>query len=1201
MFMGIVSFLNALILKAILDHERIANPWEFPLNRNLRPTRNRIMKSRIPSTAFLLAAALLTTLGAANQTFAQTTNAFDQAADPAYTGLGAPNGLGTGGQNGGYGFGAWTFTLTGNGGAFIQNNGPSGSSFDLWNTAANSSTVAVRPFSTPLAPGQSFLVAIRLNSLDNSSTTNRFALEDADGNILFSYWHWGNEPNGAVNGWYSDATTDNGVATNFQYAYQQFVTYKFTLNSATDYTFTDLATGASFTGTIANTPIAQFSFIRGNGNSAPGNGQDYQFDQFAVTSPLPSSPPSFQALSPAADALSVPTNSAISLSVAAGAAPLDTGSVSLTLDGNPVVPLVTGNSSLMNISYQPAAPFALTTTHTVQVVVQDANAVSYTNAWSFSTGYGALPVTLAGPFTTGGGKDLTLFSAAGDPWVGTNYNTNSVRTLYARFSMVFTDLNGETGGGGGYGGLHFMQGSAQRLITGNAWLSQNWSLDANGSEHDLLPVTPVVLGEWHTIVERIDFVTNGNDSVKVWLDPDFSKPQEAQTNTFTSTFDVSFDNVRLRCGNGTASATWTNIVMGAQPTDVGFPPSVAPQFQAQSPAPGAIDIATNTGIGAQVVIGGAPIQSVSLSIDGGSFVAPATNVISPSLLGISYQPSTPLDWGTRHTVQLVVTDASSRSFTNTWSFTTGYAALPIVLNGPFAASNAVDNTIFTAANDPWIGTNYQGGGAKTLYVRFSADFVISNATGFTWGGLEFYQDNTERLLAGKSGASDNWSVAGAAPDTDLTPAIPLVTNEWHTIVVRADYPAGGGDTAVKVWLDPDFTQTEANQPYLPLELALNNTFNNLRLRAGFTPASALYSNILVAATSDGVGFAAPAEATFQNYVPAVNASSAPVTSPVGVDVVPGSYGIGTNTITMNLDGNPVAPSFTVNAGSIGISYQPPTAFAPGSAHTVDVSLTDSNGTPYSTTWSFTADSYPTLPATMAGPFDVYEGYYVTIWNSQNGWIGGNFGPNSTKTLYTRFSMVFYDYPQTDAGAGGSFGGLQFFQDDTERLITGNAWASTNWSFDAKEGGQKDIAPATPIVAGEWHTFVVKSVYASNAPAAESIWLDPDFSQSLDRQPQAPTTASLNNTFNQIRLRCGNGATFAEFTNIVVSATAEELGFPASAAPGLLSIQGSQLSWTGGGTLQSAPAVTGPWNDAADQSNPQALVTTNTAEFYRLRQ
>jgi hypothetical protein len=143
-------------------------------------------------------------------------------------------------------------------------------------------------------------------------------------------------------------------------------------------------------------------------------------------------------------------------------------------------------------------------------------------------------------------------------------------------------------------------------------------------------------------------------------------------------------------------------------------------------------------------------------------------------------------------------------------------------------------------------------------------------------------------------------------------------------------------------------------------------------------------------------------------------------------------------------------------------------------------------------------------------------------------------------------------------------------------------------------------PVTPIVVNEWHTMVIRSVYSSNNPTAETIWLDPDFTKSLNNQPQSLLTVSLNNTFNQVRLRCGNGSTFAEYTNIVMAANATDLGFPASTGLGLLSIQNGQLSWAAGGTLQSAPALTGPWSDVPNQSNPQALSATNAAGFFRLR-
>ncbi len=67
----------------------------------------------------------------------------------------------------------------------------------------------------------------RLNSLDNSGTTNALILQDAGGNTIFSYWHVGFEPNGAVNGSYSDATTNHGVAVGFSYNYQQFQSFTF--------------------------------------------------------------------------------------------------------------------------------------------------------------------------------------------------------------------------------------------------------------------------------------------------------------------------------------------------------------------------------------------------------------------------------------------------------------------------------------------------------------------------------------------------------------------------------------------------------------------------------------------------------------------------------------------------------------------------------------------------------------------------------------------------------------------------------------------------------------------------------------------------------------------------------------------------------------------------------------------------------------
>jgi hypothetical protein len=349
-------------------------------------------------------------------------------------------------------------------------------------------------------------------------------------------------------------------------------------------------------------------------------------------------------------------------------------------------------------------------------------------------------------------------------------------------------------------------------------------------------------------------------------------------------------------------------------------------------------------------------------------------------------------------------------------------------------------------------------------------------------------------------------------------------------------------------------------------------------------------------------FVAPAAPQFQSLIPSANAPSASINTSIGADIVFGTYGISTNAITMMLDGSPVSPAFAVTASDITVNYQPPTPFAINSSHTVELDLTDSNGTPYSETWSFTVDGYPALPVTIDGPIDVTGGGLGTeIFGATNGWLAGNYQSTSTNTLYTRFSMVFYDLNgETEDGQGGCFGGLHFYQDANERLLAGESWLRNTWSIDDKAaGGELSLPPVTTVVIGDWHTIVVKSVYSSNAPTVETIWLDPDFTKSESAQLQAPLVVSMDNTFNNIRLRCGNLSAFAEFTNIIIAATATEVGF-APEAP-RLSLGGQILSWTGAGTLEEAPAITGPWTDAENQSNPQTIVTTNSTMFYRLRQ
>jgi len=1009
---------------------------------------------------------------------------------------------------------------------------------------------------------------------------------------------WGVDGSALGNHAASPLDTTATTSATFTYAYDTGA-WTFTTTSGVNLSGTGTANAALNTLRVAN-----------------GSGGDIEVDNLVVDiSPVPVF--SFLSQTPANGSYSVLTTNAISVQTTDGPSPVNTNSIVMKVDGGTVTPSVSKSANLTTISYVPVSPLSGGSLHTVLVTLADTGGNLFTNTWSFTTGFPTLPAILAGPISTSNGIDKVIFTAAGDDWLGTNYSAASSLTLYARFSMQFLNTADEPGNGGGgcYGGLHFFNGGTERLLAGETWLRTTWSVDTKlggglAGEPEMNPTNTVVASnEWHTIVVRVDYSPSGNATERIWLDPNFALTESGQpVAPLTVSMNNTFDNIRLRCGNSPSAAEFSNIVIAATAPGVGFAVPADPQFQSLVPANGALSVITNTPISVQVAIGGNPISAISLKVDGNT-VTPTTST-NLGIITVSYQPPGALSAGSLHTAQVVVTDSSSSSFTNTWSFNTGYASLPIAVAGPFTTGGGNDLMLFSTAGEAWIGTNYNTSSSGTLYTRYSMVFNDLNGEtggGGGYGGLHFMQDGDQKLIAGNGWVSLNWSLDAGGTQLDLSPALPVTLGEWHTIVVRTDYSPSGNDV-VKVWLDPDFGQQEALQPNPPVTLNADGSFNNIRLRCGNGTASATWSNIVVTTTSAGVGFMAPSDPQFINLLPADGAPSVSVNAAVGATVLFGTYGIGTNNVALSLDGNAVAPSFVTTTNSMTMSYQPPTPFAAGSFHTVALSVTDSNAASFSINWSFTVDSYPSLPAVLAastnGTVDASGGGAgSTIWSSQNGWIGDNYGTNSSATLYTRFTMNFLDL-NNEVGGGGGFGGLHFFRGNTEVLLVGNNWGSVNWSIDDLTAPDVDLTPVTPIVLGEWHTMVVKTEFVSNANDNITIWLDPNFNVAEGSQPNAPLTYSANSAFDSIHLRAGDGSAYAQFTNIIMAATAPGVGFPAVVPPAVLSIQKSggnvDVSWTSTGMLQQAPAITGPWTDVTNVS-PQSVPATNSAQFFRVKQ
>ncbi|MBN2163158.1 MAG: hypothetical protein JXR25_02710 [Pontiellaceae bacterium] len=350
---------------------------------------------------------------------------------------------------------------------------------------------------------------------------------------------------------------------------------------------------------------------------------------------------------------------------------------------------------------------------------------------------------------------------------------------------------------------------------------------------------------------------------------------------------------------------------------------------------------------------------------------------------------------------------------------------------------------------------------------------------------------------------------------------------------------------------------------------------------------------------------------FQNFVPGYGSLTASAASPVGVEVVYGAYTISSNDVTMLLDGTEVSPSFALGSNSLIMSYQPAVEFAPGSVHDVEVNLVDEHSTPYSSSWTFTVDTYPSLPAIYAestnGIVSVSGGGSGSaIWTSANGWLSDNYGDASTNTLYSRFTMKFDDV-NGETGGGGAYGGMHFYRGGKEIMLIGNGWVSTNWSIDVENTIVTNLTPAVPVVLGEWHTMVSKIEFVDGTNDNVTIWLDPDFSLPEDDAVNAGKAFSFshNVSFDSVHLRCGDGTAASEFTNIVMAATAEGVGFSDTVPESfiyILPMGGSNLeiSWTGSGTLQETPSLTEEWINSANQDNPQTRPATNSAAFFRIK-
>ena len=138
---------------------------------------------------------------------------------------------------------------------------------------------------------------------------------------------------------------------------------------------------------------------------------------------------------------------------------------------------------------------------------------------------------------------------------------------------------------------------------------------------------------------------------------------------------------------------------------------------------------------------------------------------------------------------------------------------------------------------------------------------------------------------------------------------------------------------------------------------------------------------------------------------------------------------------------------------------------------------------------------------IPGPYFV-SGANTIIVNSTDSWVGTNYlNTAPSKTLYYRFSMEWNTF-------GTTYGALELYNNGNEVFGIGDNYGNANWScFFYVSGNETDfnLNPATTIVTSQWHTFVAKISFNQGAADNETIWMDPNFTNSENNQSSAIIT------------------------------------------------------------------------------------------------
>jgi hypothetical protein len=218
---------------------------------------------------------------------------------------------------------------------------------------------------------------------------------------------------------------------------------------------------------------------------------------------------------------------------------------------------------------------------------------NWSSTWSGAGTLSANGLTYSqGPtsLNTSGGAAVTYGASGGETAAKASFDTSASSAFYASglvdggkiggstvnnktLFLSFLVMNNTGGIASTFGSLDLLNGSTSTFDFGQSWESTRYGFVSTfGATTSTVPVDLSV----HLVVAQFDFSsTAGNDSVKVWVDPDMTKgpSQGGQVTPLTKSGDISFDSIRFRSGNystGLRPFTFDEIRLGTTWSDVGM-------------------------------------------------------------------------------------------------------------------------------------------------------------------------------------------------------------------------------------------------------------------------------------------------------------------------------------------------------------------------------------------------------------------------------------------------------------------------------------------------------------------------------------------------------------------------------------------------------------------------------------------------------